>query len=135
MSGFYDKYQDDRPTTSAEELRGLRVMLSGDIKRLYEITESDTKLGNGVIISRDQKNREQFRFSSDIPQHNLNSSSDSTDSLFIPFWNVKGDHENAYGEKCPSAYKIISPTSDEENRSKGGHTRERESAHKNANTY
>ena len=52
--------------------------------------------------------------SSDPPRHVLNSSSDSIDSLIIPFWSVRDDHEDACGKKCPSAYKITSPTSDDE---------------------
>ena len=97
----YDQCCDDLPTTSTDELRGLRVKLGGGVKRLYGATEVDTDLGRGVSISWDQKTDDNSVFSSDVAQQVLNSSYDSTERLTIPFRNVGDGHENTCERKVP----------------------------------
>ena len=112
-NGSYDKCYDDLPTTSAEELRGLRVKLGGGVKRLYGATEVDTELGRGVSISWDRKTEDSSVFPSDVAQHVLNSSYDSTDSLTIPFRNVGDDWRIRANENIPLTIKLFRPHSTE----------------------
>lgn len=52
---LYDKCNYDVLMISADELRDLYMKLDEDNKCLYETTEADTKSGNGIPTSRDQK--------------------------------------------------------------------------------
>ena len=88
----------------------LCVMLIEGIKHLYEALKSDYKLGNGVVISREQKMKKNSNCFSNLSQC---ASSDLIDHLTISSESMRINQVNMRKRKLSIIYKKPSLTFDE----------------------